>query len=195
METPIFFNTAKEFRAWLKRHHESADVLWVGYYKKGAQQSGISYDESVCEALCFGWIDGLIHGIDDKTYKRRFTPRNPKSKWSKSNVKRIREMVEAGKMRPAGMALVEAAKKSGAWESAYRLADDHEVPPALEKALKQNPEAWENFQRYSNSNKHAFIVRVRDAKTAATKKRRIEKTVELAEKNLPPYDEKNRSRI
>ncbi|MDX1747469.1 MAG: hypothetical protein R3324_16160, partial [Halobacteriales archaeon] len=140
---PMFFETRGAFRDWLEAHHDTSDELWVGYYKVGASRSGIGYDESVEEAICFGWIDGLIKGIDDETYKRRFTPRKPDSKWSKLNTERVESMVEAGKMTPAGMELVEAAKASGAWEAAYRLADDHELPDDLEGALRENGTAWE----------------------------------------------------
>ena len=77
---PIFFDSREAFRDWLEANHDEADELWVGYHKVDAEKSGIAYDESVEEAICFGWIDGLINGIDDETYKRRFTPRNPDSK-------------------------------------------------------------------------------------------------------------------
>lgn len=191
----IFFADREEFREWLKDNHDSSDVLWVGYYKTDAQQSGIGYDESVEEAICFGWIDGLINRIDEERYKRRFTPRNPDSRWSKANVDRAERMIVADRMTPAGMALIEAAKSSGAWETAYRLADDPEIPPDLENALKANPTAWEHFQGFSNSDKHAYIVQVRAAKTADTRIRRISNAVELAAKGERAYDENNRSRL
>lgn len=142
---PIFFESRNEFRTWLEENHDTAEELWVGYYKADAERSGIGYGESVEEALCFGWIDGLIKGIDDETYTRRFTPRSPDSKWSKANKERVEAMIEAGKMTPAGMELVEAAKESGEWADAYRLADDHEIPAELEAALRENEIAWENF--------------------------------------------------
>lgn len=192
---PIFFADRDEFRDWLQEHHDSTDELWVGYYKVDAERSGITYGESVEEALCFGWIDGLINGIDGETYKRRFTPRNPDSKWSKANKERVQAMVEAGKMTPAGMELVEAAKESGEWEDAYRLADDHEVPAELERALRANETAWENFRGFSNTNKHAYIALVREAKTTETKEKRIEKAVELIEQDLPAYDGNNQRRL
>lgn len=94
---PIFFDSRAAFRDWLAANHETTDELWVGYYKVDADQSGIAYGESVEEAICFGWIDGLINGIDDETYKRRFTPRKPDSKWSKKNKERVRAMMDAGK--------------------------------------------------------------------------------------------------
>lgn len=192
---PIFFESRNDFRTWLEEHHETADKLWVGYYKVDAEQSGIGYGESVEEALCFGWIDGLIKGIDNETYTRRFTPRRPDSKWSKVNKERVEAMIEAGKMTPAGMELVEAAKESGEWGAAYRLADDHEIPARLETALRENDAAWENFQNFSNTDQHAFIVLIEEAKTDETKQKRIERTVALAAQDLRAYDENNKRRL
>lgn len=192
---PKFFATSKQFRNWLEEHHDTADELWVGYYKKEAEQTGISYGESVEEAICFGWIDGLINGIDDETYKRRFTPRKPGSKWSKINKERVEAMTEAEKMTPAGMELVETAKDSGEWEDAYRIGENHDVPPKLKHALQQNETAWTNFQNFSNTNQHVYITLVEDAKTTETKEQRITKVVELAANDLPPYDEDRKRRI
>lgn len=192
---PIFFESRNEFRTWLEENHDTAEELWVGYYKADAERSGIGYGESIEEALCFGWIDGLIKGIDDETYTRRFTPRSPDSKWSKANKERIEAMIEAGKMTSAGMELVEAAKESGEWADAYRLADDHEIPAELEAALRENETAWENFQNFSNTDQHAFIAAVEEAKTDETKQKRIERTVELAAQDLRAYDESNKRRL
>ncbi|WP_191965912.1 MULTISPECIES: YdeI family protein [Haloferax] len=192
---PIFFESRNEFRTWLEEHHDTAEELWVGYYKVDAERSGIGYGESVEEALCFGWVDGLIKGIDDETYTRRFTPRRPDSKWSKANKERVEAMVEVGEMTRAGMELVEAAKESGEWADAYRLADDHEIPAELEAALRENETAWENFQNFSNTDQHAFITAVEEAKTDETKQKRIERTVGLAEQDLRAYDQNNKRRL
>jgi uncharacterized protein YdeI (YjbR/CyaY-like superfamily) len=192
---PVFFDSPNEFRTWLEEHHDTAEELWVGYYKVDTERPGIGYGESVEEALCFGWIDGLVKGIDDETYTRRFTPRSPDSKWSKANKERVEEMIEAGKMTPTGMELVEAAKESGEWAAAYRLADDHEIPAELEAALRGNDTAWENFQNFSNTDQHAFIAAVEEAKMDETKQKRIERTVELAAQNLRAYDENNKRRL
>lgn len=194
-DAPIFFGSREMFRDWLVENHDTAEVLWVGYYKADVERSGIGYSESVEEAICFGWIDGLINGIDSETYKRRFTPRNPDSKWSKANKERVKAMVDAGKMTPAGLELVEAAKISGEWAEAYRLADDHEIPDELESALRENETAWKKFQDFSNTDQHAFIALVEEAKTAETKRKRIKRTVELAAKDLRAYDENNRRRL
>jgi uncharacterized protein YdeI (YjbR/CyaY-like superfamily) len=192
---PIFFDSRNEFRIWLEANHDTADELWVGYYKVDAERDGIDYGESVEEALCFGWVDGLIKSIDDETYTRRFTPRRPDSKWSKANTERAEAMIEVGKMTQAGLELVEAAKESGEWADAYRLADDHELPAELEAALRENETAWENFQRFSNTDQHAFIAAVEEAKTDETKQKRVERTVDLAAQDLRAYDENNKRRL
>ena len=192
---PVFFGSRDEFRTWLDAHHDTAEELWVGYYRADAERSGIGYGESVEEALCFGWIDGLVRGIDDETYTRRFTPRRPASKWSKANTERVEAMIAAGKMTPAGMALVDAAKERGEWEAAYRVGDDHELPAELEAALREDETAWENFRNFSNSDQHAFIAAVEAARTAETRRKRIDRTVELAAQDRRAYDENNRRRL
>ena len=190
-----FFDSREELRDWLKEHHDTAEELWIGYYKADANQTGVGYGDSVEEAICFGWIDGLINGIDDERYKRRFTPRKPDSKWSKKNKERVQKMCAVGRMTAAGMELVEAATQSGAWEDAYRLADEHEIPEELERALKANETAWKNFQAFSNTDQHAFIALLEEAKTDETKQRRVERTVQLAERNLRAYDQDNKRRL
>ncbi|EMA54552.1 hypothetical protein C450_05835 [Halococcus salifodinae DSM 8989] len=184
-----------EFRTWLETNYDATDELWLGYYKKDAEQTGISYNESVEEAICFGWIDGLVNGIDDETYKRRFTPRKPDSKWSKINKERVQAMIENRKMTPAGMELIKAAKESGEWENAYRVGEDHDIPSALKDALQQNEAAWTNFQDFSNTNQYTYITSVEDAKTSETRDARIEKIVGLAAEDLLPYDEDGKRRI
>ena len=193
--SPIFFESHNEFRSWLEEHHDTAEELWVGYYKADAERSGIGYGESVEEALCFGWIDGLVKGIDNETYTRRFTPRNSDSKWSKANKERVEAMTEAGKMTQAGIELVEAAKETGEWAAAYRLGDDHEIPDELEAALRENETAWENFQNFSNTDQYAFIAAFEEAKTDETTQKRIERTVKLAAQDVRAYDENNKRRL
>ncbi|EJN60146.1 YdeI/OmpD-associated family protein [Halogranum rubrum] len=192
---PQFFDSREEFRNWLEEYHDTADELWVGYYKVDAERSGISYGESVEEALCYGWIDGLVNRIDDERYMRRFTPRKPDSKWSKQNTKRAKSMVEAGRMTSAGIDSIEAAKESGEWQNAYRVGDDHAISPELKRALLQNETAWANFQQFSNSSQYGYIAWIDDAKTTATRKSRIEQTVELAVQGVSPYDENGKRRI
>src|SRR5579885_1678834 len=100
---PMFFRTPAEFRAWLDEHHATARELWVGFYKKGSGEPSITWPESVDEALCFGWIDGIRKAVDDRSYKIRFTPRKTGSVWSAVNIKRVEALTGEGRMRPAGL--------------------------------------------------------------------------------------------
>src|ERR1041385_5323494 len=108
MMQPRFFKNASAFRKWLQSHHASAKELWVGFYKKGSGRPSITWPESVDEALCFGWIDGVRKGIDDVSYTIRFTPRKARSTWSAVNIKRIQELMSLGRVHPAGLAAFEA---------------------------------------------------------------------------------------
>ncbi|EMA37757.1 YdeI/OmpD-associated family protein [Halococcus hamelinensis] len=137
----------------------------------------------------------MVKGIDDETYTRRFTPRSPDSKWSKANTERVEAMIETGKMTPTGMEFVKAAKESGEWAAAYRLGDDHEIPDELEAALRENDTAWEHFQNFSNTDQHAFIAAVEEAKTKETKQKRIERAVKLVAQDLRAYDENNKRQL
>lgn len=105
------FRTAAEFRRWLEENHDRARELWVGYYKKGVPRTSISYPESVDEALCFGWIDGIGRRIDDEVHANRFTPRRPRSNWSATNVARFEELRRMGRVHPAGLRAFEAGRQ------------------------------------------------------------------------------------
>ena len=111
----IYFDTSTEWRAWLAEHGQNASEIWLGLYKKGGDKTGITYEESVQEALCYGWIDGLTKRVDDISYKIRFTPRKPKGNWSASNIARVELLIKNGKMTPAGLVHIEAAKDDGRW--------------------------------------------------------------------------------
>ena len=113
---PKFFKSPTEFREWLEKNHEKEDEVWVGMFKKASGKAGINYDQSLDEALCFGWIDGMTKGIDEDSYMQRFTPRRSKSNWSKINKGHVSRLLKEGKMMPSGLAAVEAAKKDGRWE-------------------------------------------------------------------------------
>lgn len=113
----VYFASPVEWRAWLDEHGESQTEVWVGLYKKDSGKVGISYDQSVVEALCYGWIDGLARRVDDASYEIRFTPRKPRSNWSASNIKRVESLIKQGKMTPAGLKHIEAAKLDGRWST------------------------------------------------------------------------------
>lgn len=110
-----YFKDRGQWRTWLKKNHDKEKEIWVGYYKKASGKQGLSYEEAVQEALCFGWIDGLEKSVDSERFMQRFTPRRPNSNWSLSNKKRVEKLIDEEKMTKAGLLAVEEAKKRGKW--------------------------------------------------------------------------------
>lgn len=182
----LTFNTRAEFRRWLEHHHDKEDGLWLVYYKKHTKIPTISYDEAVEEALCFGWIDSKVQTVDELRYRQFFTPRRPRSVWSLMNKKRVKKMIDAGLMTPAGLKAVEAGKKSGAWQKAYGTTKKVEMPDDLKTVLMKNPPALENFNNFAPSYRLIYITWVARAKRPETVKNRIEKVLEYSLKNQKP---------
>lgn len=125
---PKFFKTQKEFREWLSENHDKESEIWVGFWKKASGKTGLNYEQALDEALCFGWIDGLVNKYNDESYMQRFTPRRSKSVWSKINVGNVERLTREGKMTEAGLKVVEEAKKDGRWESAYEPPSKMKIP-------------------------------------------------------------------
>lgn len=142
------------------------------------------YDEAVEEALCFGWIDGIMKRVDEGKHIQRFSPRNPNSVWSLLNKKRVLKMVKAGKMTDAGMKLVDYAKQTGKWQAAYSSKTKPSLPQDLKKTLKENPRAFKNFNNFSNSQQLAYIFWVLGAKRKETREERARIVVKRSSKNL-----------
>src|SRR6476661_3205679 len=140
-----FFKTPSAFRKWLEAHHASSKELWVGFYKKGSGKPSIDWPESVDEALCFGWIDGLRKSIDEESYKIRFTPRKVGSVWSAVNIRNVEKLVTENRMRPAGLKAFEARKEYRSGIYSYEQRSPELVEPYLGK-LKRHKAAWKFFQ-------------------------------------------------
>jgi uncharacterized protein YdeI (YjbR/CyaY-like superfamily) len=174
----------KAWRAWLQKHHASSSGVWLVYAKKHTGISSVTYSEAVEEALCFGWIDSLIHPIDGDFYKQVFTPRKPRSAWSAVNRKRIERLIEAGLMTAAGLAVVTLAKKTGRW-TAYAAAESLTLPPELREALDANPDAKKNWPTYTASQRKMFLYRVNGAKRPETRARRIADVISIVSRGLP----------
>lgn len=189
----IYAKNAKEWRAWLKKNHKKYTEIYLVYYKLSVGKESITYDHSVDEALCFGWIDGVRKSVDEESYMVRFTPRKPKSIWSLVNKNKIERLINEGKMMPAGMELVEHAKKSGQWDAAYSLKAGKEMPDDLGKALKKNKKAQAFFDSLSNTNKHSYISHVEMVKKPDARKERVQLVVWLLEQNIKPYIGQKRS--
>jgi uncharacterized protein YdeI (YjbR/CyaY-like superfamily) len=174
---PTFFATPAEFRAWFEVHHADAPELLVGFYKKGTGQPSITWPESVDEALCFGWIDGIRRRIDGERYSIRFTPRRPRSIWSAVNIKRATELIEAGLMTPAGLAAFEARDEERSAIYSYEQRFAAKLDPEQEARLRADPKVWERFQSRPPSWQRAAIYWVTSAKKPETRERRLAKLI------------------
>lgn len=173
---PTFFKTPDDFRKWLEKHHEKEDELWVGYYKVNSGKPSITWPQSVDQALCYGWIDGLRKSIDEVSYKIRFTPRRPNSIWSAVNVNKIKELKEQGLMKPAGLAAFAKLeeKKSAIYSFERKTA---KLPKEFQDKLKANKKAWDFFRSQAPSYRKAANHWIISAKQEATKLRRLDSLI------------------
>lgn len=168
----IFFATLADLHEWFAKNHDTAQELHVGFYKKSAKKEGVTYPEAVDEALCFGWIDGVRHKIDEDSYTNRFTPRKPRSNWSAVNLKKVADLIEAGRMQPSGMKVYEQRdlKKTQQYSFENR---PQKLPEADEKIFQENVEAWAFFQAQPPSYQRTAIWWVVSAKKAETQQKRL----------------------
>lgn len=177
---PTFFPTPAAFRAWLAQHHERSTELLVGFHKVGTGTPSITWPESVDEALCFGWIDGVRKRIDDERYTIRFTPRKPRSTWSAVNVARVAELTREGRMQPAGLAAFARRAEERTAIYAHERTKDAELGPADERAFRANAAAWAFFQAQAPSYRRTVIHWVVSAKRDETRRRRLAKLIETS---------------
>ena len=171
------FASRAEWERWLEAEHADSDGVWVRFPKKGTGLPTVDMVEAIEVALCFGWIDGQRKGLDDTHYLQKFTPRRARSRWSKINVGKATKLIEAGHMRPAGLAEVERAKADGRWDAAYDSPSRIEVPPDLQAELDKHPDAAEFFASLNSQNRYAILYRLHDAKKPETRARRLEQFV------------------
>jgi uncharacterized protein YdeI (YjbR/CyaY-like superfamily) len=165
---------------WLASNHEHSPGVWLGLAKKGTTEpTSLTYDEALEEALCHGWIDGQVRRLDAHIYRQRFTPRRPRSTWSKRNVGIVERLTGEGRMRPAGIAAVEGAKADGRWEQAYAGQASIEVPADLTRALDAQPRAKAMWEVLTSQNRYAVLYRIDNAKRTDTRARRIEQFVAM----------------
>jgi uncharacterized protein YdeI (YjbR/CyaY-like superfamily) len=164
---------AEALRSWLSLHHATSPGVWLALTKKGGTLTTLTWQQAVDEALCVGWIDGQARKRDDETSLIRFTPRGPRSAWSRRNVEHIARLEMAGRMLPAGRAAVEAARADGRWQAAYAPQSEAEMPAALLDAIAANPAAQAMFDVLTRTNRYALIYRLGSLKRAATRDRKI----------------------
>jgi uncharacterized protein YdeI (YjbR/CyaY-like superfamily) len=171
---PTFFRTPAEFREWLMKYHATKDELLVGFYKKHSGRPSITWPESVDQALCFGWIDGVRKSLDDISYTIRFTPRKRGSIWSSVNMKRVQALIEQGQMQPAGLKAYEVRRdyRSGIYSYEQRSVD---LPEPYNRMLKQNKTAWSFFQKQPPSYRKAISWWIICAKKEETRLKRLQK--------------------
>ena len=178
--TATFFSNHHDFRKWLEENHQKKTELIVGFYKVGTKKPSMTWSESVDQALCFGWIDGVRKSIDEESYSIRFTPRKADSIWSVVNIKKIEMLTEAGLMRTEGLQAFKLRKedKSGIYshekEPSYLTSD-------CEKQFKNNKKAWEFFEKQAPSYKKVMIHWIMSAKQEKTRISRLEKTISVSE--------------
>lgn len=174
---PTFFETPAELRKWLVANFAEASELWVGYYKKGSGKASVTWPESVDEALCFGWIDGVRYSVDETSYKIRFSPRRKGSTWSAVNIRRAEELISEGRMQPAGLAAFEARQENKSGIYSYEQREEN-LPEPYSGKLQSNPAAWEFFQSQSASFRKAVYWWIVSAKKEETRQKHLDELIE-----------------
>ena len=176
-----FFRSPSDLRNWLKKHHETTTELWVGYYKKSSGKPSITWPESVAEALCFGWIDGIRKTIDDISYKIRFSPRKRSSVWSSINIKMAQDLIDEGRMQTAGLKAFQARQENRSGIYSYEQRRDQLEEPYA-GLLRKNKAAWDFFQAQPASYRNAVGWWVVSAKREETRLKRLEQLIEASAK-------------
>lgn len=167
------FPSAQAWEKWLAEHHAASPGLWLRFARKDSGVPSVYYPQALEVALCYGWIDGQVKRLDDTHYLQRFTPRTPRSKWSKINCAKVAALIAAGRMKPAGLAAIESARADGRWAAAYDSPRTATVPDDLAAALKRNRAAGEFFATLDGRNRYAILYRLQEAKRPETRAKRL----------------------
>lgn len=183
------FKDAQSFYDWLAQHHGSETELWIKLHKKGSGLSSITPIEAIDAVLCWGWIDAIRKGYDDKSFLQRYTPRGKKSVWSKVNVDNVARLVAEGRMTEHGLRHVEMAKADGRWEAAYRIKDS-EIPADLQAAIDAEPVALEMLAKLTAQNRFALIFRTNAMKTEAGRTKKIADLVAMLKRGETIHPQK-----
>jgi len=177
-EELLEFEQQSQWRRWLEKHHAVETEAWLLLYKKKYQDQGLSLDEAIEEALCFGWIDGKLKSLDEKRYVLRFSPRTVRSIWSMSNIRRVGKLISEGKMTEAGKRKIAEAEENGEWEAAIRREQVDRIPEELESALRKVDGGLTAYQALPASRKKTYIFWLQSAKREETKQSRIQEILE-----------------
>jgi uncharacterized protein YdeI (YjbR/CyaY-like superfamily) len=173
------FADADEWDAWLAENHAGSDGLWVKIAKKSSGIATVAYPEVLDVALSYGWIDGQRRALDERWFLQKFTPRRARSRWSRINRDKATALIEAGRMKPAGLREVERAQADGRWDAAYESQRTIAVPPDLQRELDADPAAREFFESLDSQNRYAILYRLQDAKRPETRARRLDQFVAM----------------
>jgi uncharacterized protein YdeI (YjbR/CyaY-like superfamily) len=177
----IEFHDAAEFEAWLAQHVDHGAGVWLKIAKKGSGVASLTDDEAVDVGLCYGWISGQRKALDEVYYLQKYVPRRPRSRWSQVNVRKVSELMAAGRMRPPGLAEVEAAKADGRWDAAYSSQKQATVPPDLAAALAASPVAASAFESLGKTKQYAVILDIVTARTPSTRAAHIRRAITALE--------------
>jgi uncharacterized protein YdeI (YjbR/CyaY-like superfamily) len=173
------FVSPKNWEEWLAENHASSSGVWLRFFKKGSDKASITYRGALDEALCYGWIDGQAKSYDEESWVQKFTPRRPRSVWSKNNTQHVERLTQAGKMKPAGLREVEAAKRDGRWDKAYDSPRNAILPEDFLKELDKDKGAKAFFETLNKANTYAIAWRLQTAKRAETRERRMKAILEM----------------
>jgi len=178
----IPFASKKKWADWLAKVHDKSAGVWLKLGKKGSGIPSVTYEEALDIALCYGWIDGQKGSFDDKYWLQKFTPRGPKSIWSKINTDKTEKLIASGEMKPAGLKAIEMAKQDGRWAAAYESQKVISVPADFQAALDKNKKAKAFFATLNSANRYSFLFRIQTARKAETRAKRIGQFVEMLER-------------
>ncbi len=183
----LLLTDATAWRGWLAAHHADHAGVWLVLHKKGGSTTTLTYAQALDEALCFGWIDGQLARRDAESYRQRFTPRRPDSPWSARNTRHATRLIEAGRMRLAGAAAVEAARADGRWQAAYQGQATAQTPPDLQQALLAHPAAAATFEALSAADRYSIVYRLNAVKLHITRERKLAEYVATLSRGESPH--------
>lgn len=186
------FKNAGDFYAWIGKHHAGADEMWIKIHKAASGLESITPKEAIDVVLCWGWIDGIRKGLDDKSYFQRYTPRTARSIWSKINVENVARLIAEGRMTEHGLDQVERAKADGRWDRAYGSGKEMKIPDDLQAAIDAEPKAIAMLAKLTEQNRFALAFRIHNMKTEVGRKNKIEKFVEMLKRGETIYPQRKR---
>jgi uncharacterized protein YdeI (YjbR/CyaY-like superfamily) len=183
----LFFSTATTFEKWLHKNHSVSDGIWLKIARAGSGIQSLDYAGALEVCLCYGWIDGMRKSLDKEYFVQKYTPRRPGSIWSVINRNKVQRLIDEGRMKPAGLAVVEDAKKNGRWDKAYESPKAIKIPAELQEALDAKPKAKKFFATLSSQNRFSILFRIGNVKKEETKARKIKEFVAMLEKGQTIY--------